>query len=93
MSKRLNALTFFCTLLLACFVLSSPLQAQDQKPININTAPVEVLTELDGIGETLAQRIIDYRQEQPFESIEEIMEVKGIGQGTFENIKDHITIE
>ena len=93
MINRLTAFSFFCTLLIACLVFSSPLQAEEHQLVNINTAPVEVLVELDGIGETLAQRIVEYRQQSPFESVEEVMEVKGIGQGTFEKIKDHITVE
>ena len=40
----------------------------------------------------IAQRIIDYRRIQPFETLEEIMEVKGIGEKMFEQIKDEITL-
>ena len=62
--------------------------------VNINTADLKALMTLPGIGETYAQRIIDYRKEiGKFDSIAEIMEVKGIGQGRFENIKDYITVE
>ncbi len=87
-----TGLMFF--LLLIGLVFSSPLQAADNgNKININSDPVELLVELHGIGETLAQRIVDYRETNPFDSIEEIKEVKGIGQATFENIKDDITVE
>lgn len=61
--------------------------------ININTASLDELDSLPGIGATLAQRIIDYRNENgPFTSIEEIMDVSGVGPSTFENIKDLITV-
>ncbi len=93
MMQRRIVTSICCALLSACLLLASPLQAQDAKPVNINTAPVEVLVELDNIGETLAQRIVDYRQEKPFESIQEITEVSGIGEGTFQSIKDDITVE
>ena len=61
--------------------------------ININTAEKNELTELPGIGEVTAQSIIDYRNENgDFKTIEDIMNVVGIGESTFENIKDFITI-
>jgi competence protein ComEA len=62
-------------------------------PIDINTATLEQLDSLPGIGPVIAQRIIDYRTANgPFASIEQIKEVRGIGDALFENIKDRITI-
>jgi competence protein ComEA len=62
--------------------------------ININTATLEKLDSLPGIGPTTAQKIIDYRaQHGPFQQIEEIMNVSGIGPATFDRIKDLITVE
>jgi competence protein ComEA len=67
--------------------------AQVASKININKATVEQLTELKGIGEAYAKKIIEYREKNgPFKKIEDIMEVKGIGTKTFESIKDQITI-
>ena len=61
--------------------------------ININTADLEELQLLPGIGEVLAQRIIDYRQEHgPFQSISELTNVSGIGLDRLDKIMDHITL-
>ena len=60
--------------------------------VNINTATVDQLDTLPGIGPTTAQKIIDYRtQHGPFAKIEDIMNVSGIGPATFDNIKNLIT--
>ena len=61
--------------------------------VNINTAGVEELTDLSGIGNVYAERILKYRAENgPFASIEDIMNVKGIGEKTFAKIKDSICV-
>ena len=66
----------------------------DLSPLNLNTATEEELMRLPGIGEELARRIVAYRiTNGAFQSIEEIMEVSGIGQGKFEALKDRITVE
>ena len=59
--------------------------------IDINTADTETLEKLDGIGEALAERIRDYRETHGgFGVIEEIMNVPGISESKFEDIKDDI---
>lgn len=60
--------------------------------IDINTATAEQFDLLPGIGEELAQRIVDYRETHGnFKSIDELMNVSGIGEKKFANIKDFIT--
>ena len=62
--------------------------------IDINSAGMEQLMLLDGIGEVTAEKIINYRIiNGGFKNIEEIMNVNGIGEKTFFNIKDHIYVE
>jgi competence protein ComEA len=59
--------------------------------ININTASVSELMMLPGFGATRSQDVIDYRNANgPFRKIEDIIQVKGIGQATFEQIKELI---
>jgi len=61
--------------------------------IDINTASAPELEELPGIGPTTAQKIIDYREQNgPFVTTEDIINVSGIGPGTYERIKDLITV-
>ncbi len=67
-----------------------PLQ---KKSINLNTATVEELTRLPGIGEKTAEKIVEYRSKYGmFRRIEDIMKIERIGENTFEKIKDYITV-
>lgn len=61
--------------------------------VNINTATVEELQSLKGIGKSKAQAIVAYRNEQNFTSIDDIKKVKGIGPKLFESIKQDITVQ
>ena len=62
--------------------------------ININTASVEQLDTLKGIGPVLAERIVEYRETKgPFKTIEDITKVRGIGAGVYNDIAGNISVE
>ena len=66
----------------------------EQGKVNLNTADSAALQTLNGIGEAKAEAILAYREEHgAFSSIEEIMNVPGIKESTFSNIKDKIAVE
>ena len=74
-------------------VAGSGLSQTTSGKLNINSATAEQLTALNGIGETKAAAIIAYRDEHGgFSSVDELLNVKGIGEKTLENIRKFITV-
>ena len=66
---------------------------ENNKLVNLNTATLEELQTLSGVGKSKAEAIIQYRDEKGgFSNIEELKEVSGIGEALFEKIKDYITV-
>ena len=62
-------------------------------PVDVNTADADALQTLPGIGPALAERIIAYRTEHgPFRTVEELLEVKGIGEATLEKLRQEVTV-
>ena len=60
-------------------------------PISLNTATVEQLDELEGIGPTTAQKILDWRKEHGgFRSVDDLQQISGIGPKRFESLKDKV---
>ena len=63
-------------------------------PVNINTASVEELVELNGIGNSKAQAIVSYRDKNgPFQSVDDLRQVSGIGEKILERIRPQVTVE
>jgi len=74
--------------------LDAPEQTVLEGKLNINTADIDELTMLPGIGVVTAGRIIEYRKEKGnFKSIDEIINVKGIGEKKLKMIQGHLAIE
>ncbi|UJF24669.1 helix-hairpin-helix domain-containing protein [Suttonella sp. R2A3] len=69
------------------------LSAASLAKVNINTANVDELSALSGIGEAKAMAIIDYREANgDFSAVDELVNVKGIGQGTLDKLKDDLSV-
>ena len=60
--------------------------------VNLNSATIEELENLPGVGQATAQQIIEYRQQHRFNKIEDIMNVKGIGKAKFQKMKDYLDV-
>ena len=76
--------------------LSAPVEEvrPDPSPLNLNTAGEEELTALPGIGEALARHIVEYREANgPFETVEALTEVSGIGPGKLTALEGLVTVE
>ena len=74
-------------------LVNNPDAANKSDLININTADMYKLCQLDGIGESIAVSIIEYRTKNgPFKNISQLKKIDGIGNSKFNNIKDKITV-
>lgn len=72
---------------------AQPDQGGAAQPVNLNSAGLADLDALPGIGPVLAQRIIDFREENgPFASVDELANVSGVGPSILEKIKDQVTV-
>ena len=96
---------FTYVLAILCLWMCAPLAAQQKSaranppaataaaPVNLNTATVSEIATLPGVGPKAAERIIEYRQKSGgFKKIEELMNVKGIGEKSFLKLKPLITV-
>ena len=93
MKQRL--LTSTLALALAFLIASGTAFAAKPAPtgkVNINTASVEQLSTLPGVGPALAQRIVEYRTKSgSFKNVQELMNVRGVGEKSFAKMEQHLT--
>ena len=90
--KSMAVLTIVTVALLMSWVV--PALSADLQKVNINTANLEELMTLDGIGQAVAERILSFRDKNgPFQKPEDVMMVKGIGEKIFEANKAKIVIK
>ncbi|MFO7688447.1 MAG: ComEA family DNA-binding protein [Desulfobacterales bacterium] len=89
--QTINRSFAIMTAILTIFVLFSSVWAAEPQQIDINTASVQELTQLKGVGPAYAAKIVAYREANgPFAKSEDILQVPGIGVKTFEVNKDRI---
>lgn len=92
LSTKLFAVTIAVILTAVLIPVGAAADTAAEK-ININTAGSAELQQLPRVGPKVAQRILDYREQNgKFNRIEDLMKVRGIGEKTFEGLKDLITV-
>lgn len=96
-SRTTRTVGLWSAALAAATLLSFPVlgvETDVEARININTASVEELSALPGVGPAIALRIVEYREKNgPFRKTVELMNVKGIGEKSFERLRDAITVQ
>jgi competence protein ComEA len=90
---RIVAAALAVALTLTAGVAAAAGKAAPSGKVNINAASVEQLTTLPGVGAKLAARIVEHRQKSgPFKSVQELMNVKGVGEKNFEKLQPYLTV-
>lgn len=91
--KELSMLNPLCAFLLVVGLVVHAGDRAPQRPINLNTATATELMQLPRVGAKTAERIIQLRKQQGgFRRVEEILNVKGIGEKSFAKLKPHLTV-
>lgn len=89
MRNMKKALVYSLLILVLGFVCQPVFAASK---VNLNTATVEQLVELKGIGEKTALKIVEYRKNKKFSTVDDLVDVKGIGDKTLEKIRGQLTV-
>ena len=89
MKKLLVVMFLFCFVA----IMTAPVLAADGGKVNINTASVEELTQLQKVGPKTAERIVAYRNDNgPFKTVDDLKNVKGVGDKILELNKGRISV-
>jgi competence protein ComEA len=89
----LALLLLFAPVALAAAASDSSAKGGPTKPIELNSATLDDLVEIPGIGPTMAQRILDWRDEHgPFGSVDDLMKVKGIGEKSLAKLRRFVVV-
>lgn len=91
--NELKSITAFLTLVVLTLVVTPAIAADGKAVVNINTADTESLMLLPRVGPSVAQRIVEFREQNgKFKSVEELMLVRGVGEKTFALLEPYVTI-
>jgi competence protein ComEA len=94
MRRNGHTLVLCLAVIMLLFSMTALAMAKEGGKVNINSASLEELAQLSGIGPSYAERIVAYRDENgPFEKPEDLMKVKGIGSKTYEANRHMIVVE
>ena len=93
MFKRISTFLSLSALAATLFTAAPALAAPVEGQININTATVEQLELLPGIGPAMAKKIVDFRTAKPFSDPGQLVRIKGIGPKTYAKLKPFLVLK
>lgn len=92
-NKKLEAIRPFVTVIVQNITETTSAEVyENQKQIDLNTATIEELTTIDGIGQVTAEKIVDYARTSGFNSVEDLLNINGIGEKKLESIRPYVTV-
>lgn len=91
-TRRVRRMVAGCAMAIVLGVNGGMLMAAEDGRVNINTASVNELTELPGVGPAKAAAIVEERERKPFTSVEDLARVSGIGDRMLEQLRDKISV-
>jgi len=72
---------------------AGPDARQESAPVDVNSASVEELMSVPGIGQVVAQRIVEFREKNgPYKSVDDLLKVQGIGEKSLAKLRDRLTV-